>query len=475
MTLGEAGALAVPTIIVVRMLWIWIGRIGALTTWDYGPAQLAIHSDMVRHGMPLYRDFRVAPFLPLVYGPLVPALVARLALLFGDGPHAALEAGRALTIVATFISAAMIFFLARRMKVSIAAAILAGLAFMLSPIVLRWGFAYRVDMPVLACELCGLFAFADGATAIALAFFIISFFIKQVHAVGIATAVLFCWINGGRRRALHLALIWVLAVTAGTTLLAVWYPDYLLNAFGAVRTRRLDFIAPLLFFSILIGGNLGVTLFAIIALTRKIGIDLLMLLFLIVASIHDLASCLRWGSNAYYFLPALAALAVVSSVGIDRALTRMRTMPKLPQLAGGLALAMLFSMGYFLAPRTITADVAGADPWDPRALTLLRSIDGPILTDVAELKLVDTQKNLQWIDLMVLTSMQQIGSFDDSPLVGTIERREIAAFALDDEGLARSFRGRALFWPRIRSAIEKNYEAVPTIGPPYIMVRRNRK
>jgi hypothetical protein len=474
-------------LLALRTMQGWLCRIAAPTTWDYGPAQLAIYVDMFVKGAPLYRDFRAAPLIPLVYGPIIPVVTAKLAPMFGIGPMAALEAGRLLTIASTIIASAMIFVLARRIGASLGAATAATLAFVLSPIVLRWGFEYRVDMPVLACELSGIAAFASGATATAVVLFVISFFIKQGNAVGIATVVLFCWISGQLRRAITLTLIWLTAVASGTALLAALYPYYLLNTLDAVRTMRLDFTAPVLFFSILIGGNVGLATFAVIALTRRRMTDRLMLCMLIVASIHDLASCLRWGSNAYYFLPMLAALTIIASLGIEMVLGRMRALRIIPQLAAGAALAVLLSLGFILAPRAIAmsmrevvspsmdCDVTFADPWDRRALDILRSVDGPILTDVPELNLIDAQPNLQWIDLMVLASMKQLGTFDDAVLVDAVRRHQVAAFALNTDRLDRSFRGRALFWPGLRRAIEANYEAVPAAGPPYLMIPKRSR
>lgn len=471
---GLGIAIAILAVLVLHTIDGWIRRIAMPTTWDYGPAQLATSVDLFVRGAPLYRDFRSAPFMPLVYGPVVPALTMVLAPIFGGGPMAALEAGRVLTIASTLLAAAMVFLLARRTGACRAAAILATLAFILSPIVLRWGFEYRVDMPVLACELSGIFAFASGATATALALFAISFFVKQAHAVGIATVVLFCWISGQRRRATILALIYLGLIGAGTVLLAAAYPFYLQNTFGAVRTMNFDLSAPILFVAILIGGNVGLALFGVIALTRRRMTDRLIVCLLIVASMHDLASCLRWGSNAYYFLPALAALTIVASAGIDLALERMRSMGVTAQVVAGSAIAALLALGFMLAPRAITTVIA-TDPWDHRALDALRSIQGHILTDVAELKLVDNRDNLQWIDLMVLTSMEQLGTFNDQALLETIRQHQIAAFALDEEGLGRSFRGRPLFWPRLREAIEANYQVEPLMGPPYLMIPKKAR
>ncbi len=469
-------------ILALRTMQGWVCRIAMPATWDYGPAQLAIHVDLFANGAPLYRDFRIAPFIPLVYGPIVPSLTGKLAPMFGAGPMAALEAGRSVTIGSTLIVCIMIFILARRIGSSRGASLLAALAFMLSPLVLRWGFEYRVDMPALACELTGLVAFVGGASAIAMALFVASFFIKQAHAVGIATVVLFCWISGQRRQAITLAMVWLALVIAGTMLLADLYPYYLLNAFGAVRTMNLDLGAPALFLTILFGADLGITIFAMVALMRRRMADRMIVCLLIVAAVHDVASCLRWGSNAYYFLPLLAVLTIVASGGIDLALEWTRPWAPIPQVAAAIVLALLLALGFILAPQPFAmssreiaspsthCDIAGTAPWDPRALEILRSTNGTILTDAAELKLVDERENLQWIDLMVLTSMVELGAFDDKPLLDVIWRHQVAAFALDEERLARNFRGRPLFWPRLRRAIEANYEIVPGVGPPYLML-----
>ena len=472
--LGAAIALAILAVLVLRTIEGWLRHIPMPITWDYGPAQLAIHVDMMIRGIPLYRDFRLAPFMPLVYGPIVPTITAMLSAPFGAGAMAALEAGRALTIGSTLLVSMAIFLLARRIGTSRAGASLATLAFILSPIVMRWGGEFRVDMPMLACELGGIVAFAGGATPVAIALFAAAFYIKP-HALGIATVVVFCWISGQRRRAVMLAMVWGALIAATTALLATIYPYYLLNTFVAVRTLRLDLGAPPLFFSVLIGGNVGLVIFTIAAIARRRVTDRMMLCLLVLAPLHDLASSLRWGSNAYYFLPTLAAISIIGSGGIDLALARMREMGTPAQATAGMALALVLSLGFFLTPRAFAATAALPDPWDHRAIDMLDSIKGPILTDRAELKLVDSQPNLQWIDLMVLASMEQLGTFNDQPLLEAIRRHQIAAFALDEDGLGRSFRGRSLFWPALRREIQVNYEVVPAIGPPYLMIPKRTR
>ena len=167
----------------------------------------------------------------------------------------------------------------------------------------------------------------------------------------------------------------------------------------------------------------ALTIFAVIALTRRRMTDRLMLCLLIVASIHDVASCLRWGSNAYYFLPTLAALTIIASArnrSGARTDARDATHPTAGGRSGAGARCCRWVSSSRRAPSNesargrVTVDSLRrreSEPWDRRALDLLHSIDGPILTDTAELKLVDAQANLQWIDLMVLTSMQAARDF----------------------------------------------------------------
>lgn len=99
--------------IAVILLAAWACRVHLPIVWDYGPAQLAISVNILVHGVPLYRDFRVPPYVPMVYGPLVPYATAALSHLFGNTTMAALEAGRLLVILSTLVASLMIYRLAR--------------------------------------------------------------------------------------------------------------------------------------------------------------------------------------------------------------------------------------------------------------------------------------------------------------------------------------------------------------------------
>ncbi len=473
-------AMLVP---VARTIQGWLCRVGAPVTGDYGPAQLAVRVDLYVRGVALYRNFRHPPYIPLVYGPIVPWLTAILAPSFGSGAMAALEAGRIITIAATLAASTLIFILARRTGASTSAAILAALGFVVAPIIQRWGFDYRVDTAALACELGGLAAFASGLSVPALAMFVITFFIKQGRIAGIAAVVLCCWLSGERRRALTLGVVWLAIVVTGIAILASIFPWYWLNAFGALRVTRYDFRAAFLWIAILIGGNPVLIVLTGVAILRGRTTDRLMLCYLGAALAENFLSSIRWGSNAYYFIPSLAAVAIVAANGIDMILERARAIR--PVIGAGVAATLAIGLlaGYLvMAPAirgmTLTAvfwpslrcGVIAVEPWDAGALARLGAIDGPILTDNADLCLVDRRKNLEWIDLMVLGSMRSRGSFDDSPLLARIRGHQIAAFALDSGGLQREFRGHLFFWKDLRAAIEQNYRMAAAPGPPYLML-----
>lgn len=476
-------AVAAMLLPAARTIQGWMCRVDAPVTWDYGPAQLAVRVDLYVRGVALYRDFRHPPYIPLVYGPVVPWLTAMLAPRFGSGAIAALEAGRIITLAATLTASVLIFILARKTGASAGASILAALGFIVAPIIQRWGFDYRVDMPALACELGGLAAFAAGLSIPALAMFTITFFIKQGRVAGIAAVVLYCWLSGDRRRALTLATGWLAIVAAGIAILASLFPTYWLNAFGALGVTRYDVRAAIEWIAILVGGTPVLAVLAGAAILRRRTTDRLMLCYLGVAIAENFLSSIRWGSNAYYFIPTLAAVAVVAANGIDMILERARAMRPAIGAASAAALALGLSAGYLvMAPATrgmtlagvfrpsLRCDLIALEPWNATALARLGAIDGPVLTDNADLCLIDRRRNLEWIDLMVLGSMRSRGNFDDSALLVQIREHQIAAFALDSDGLRREFRGRPFFWKDLRTAIEQNYRTVAAPGPPYLML-----
>jgi len=483
---------AVATMLVpaARTIQGWVCRVDTPATWDYGPAQLALRVNMYLRGIPLYRDFRTPPYVPMVYGPIVPWITAALAPRFGTGPLAALEAGRCVVIVSTLAVCALIYALARKSGAGGCAAAVAALAFLCAPIVQRWGFDFRVDMPALACEFGGVLAFASGLAAPAIGLFATAFFIKQGQIAGIAGVVLYHCISRRPWRALAPGAAWLAAVGGAIGILARVYPWYWLNSFDALSGAPYDLRGAILWMTILVGGNPALVVLAMLAVSRRresgrgANPGRLMLCYLGAALIENFLSSLHWGSNAYYFTPSLAAIAVFAAGGIEFIFARI-SFKQIPAIraAVGVAAALALLFGYLIATPAIRGMTLAAvvrpslrcavvvpQPWDPAALARLKAIDGPILTDAADLCVIDPRTNLQFIELMLMNPMHAAGSFDDSQLIAEIRERRIAAFALDADGLGREFRGRPLFWPALRAAIERNYVRLAEPAPPYLMV-----
>ena len=477
--------------VVASRVWSWVSRAGSSTVWDYGPAQFAFTIHRFAEGSPLYRDFHDPPYVPVPYGPVVPYAVALLSHSFGSGPMAALEAGRALTIAATLAVCILIYLMGRRSAASRGAALIAALAFALSPMLEPWGFEFRVDMPGLAFELAGLYLFSLGRGYWAIASFVVGFFTKPYHFAGIGAVALSCWFAGEWRKGLGLLATWAGIVVLGTLVLQAVFPYYLLNTFEELSPLYNSLRIALVFPTWMLVGNFSIFILAAAAVVESSRARRLSVLFLVVAAFQDLIACMRWGSNVYYLLPTLAALTIISANGIDVLIRLVARSTRLRQAWIGAALAVsvlaqlyVVSIAYSGYKSISVAELAraglrccyisDAPLLDPAALRLLGQIDGPILTDMPELLLADERKSIWFMELFVLPGMRERGLFDDGPLLAMIRERRIAAIALGRESLERQWAGIACFWPELKAAIVDNYYTVSSVGPPYIALPRSR-
>jgi hypothetical protein len=403
-----------------------------------------------------------------------------LAPLFHVSPIAELEAGRLLVLLATVAICALIFVLTRRSGANTAAALILTLAFALSPLLQPWGFEFRVDLPALAFELAGLFLFQVGLLLLSGVAFVCAYFTKQSYVSGIAAVVLYCVLNSRRRHAVTLSVIWFGSVAALTALLRWVFPEYLLNVYIALgASLNLSITAGLL--GRVLFWQFPLAAIAAFSLFRQGPRCNVAACYLIVTLVTASVFSMRWGSNIYYFLPTLAGAEIVAGPLLSDLLERSNTLSLPLKLTGGAAIAWVLIVPLLLAGvtdlpairRAITRYDFGCPyqerrPLDERALRLLDSVKGPVITDDFILVLYDS--HVEGIDLMPLRAMFEGGRFDDRPLVDDIERRRIAAFALDWQLLDRQWQGRKFFWPRLRRAILDNYVPVPGVGPPYLMI-----
>ncbi len=465
-------------------VWSWVSRTGSSRVWDYGPAQFAFAVHQIAEGNPLYRDFRSPPYLPFPYGPVVPYAAALLSRFFGSDVMAALEAGRALTMAATLAVCIFIYLLSRRSAASKGAASIAAVAFALSPMLEPWGFEFRVDMPALAFELAGLYLFSLGRQYWALAAFVAGFFTKASSVAGIVAVALCCWIGGARRKSVGLGGAWTAIVLAVTGVLQVLFPHYLLNTFKALSPLYTSLDLALQFPAMAVVSNWAIVILAAMSMIEPVRDRQLPRIYLLVASLEGVVACMKWGSNIYYFLPALAAAAIVSANALDMLTELTARLVKVGRTwSGGIVALGLLAQLYLVSvwyggdrfPTVSQLARAGLkccyindprDP-DPAALRLLRKIDGPVLTDAPELLLADERESVSFVELFLIPGMKMRGIFDDGPLLEEIRQRKIAALALGrvaDQAV----------WPELREAIVNNYYLVPSVGPPYIALPRDK-
>jgi hypothetical protein len=241
------------------------------------------------------------------------------------------------------------------------------------------------------------------------------------------------------------------------------------------------------FFAELVGHHMAVFVLAVFNVLRKAFRQSVLPLFWIFAMCHDLVAAGRWGSNFYYFLPMLAASAMLAALELSVLLERWRNRRTVVQviaatLTATLIVGQFWSIRHGGAPLLSALGVGDADrplgcgdskfAFDPRAIKTLRSVQEPVLTDCPELKLINGSRELKDPAFMVLTATTLNGNSGKTSLLNDIQKRRFAMLALDEQLPSKSYRGMCFFWPRLRQAIAENYAFVPGLGPLFLSVRK---
>lgn len=466
-----------------RIFQGWVCRINSPREWDYGPAKIALLIRIMRHGGGLYNNCSQPPYPPAVlYNPAAIFLAAVLTPLFGQSPIASLEAGRLLVVSSTIAVCILIFFFARRSGAAAGAALIVVLAFAVSPFLEPWGFEFRVDMPALVCELAGLYLFQAEMLLPSVAAFVLAFVVKQSYVSGIAAIALHSMLNERWRQAFVPCALWLGAVGLLTAVLKSVFPYYFLNAYLALSPAVNPVLAAGLFDRLLLWHFPLITL-ATVGVASHGPRQSLTVSYLLIALANNSLQGMRSGGALYYLLPTLAGLAIVAGPPLSDLLKQSATLSVPLKLVAGAAIAWTLVVPLWLGGVTdmltlrrevVTRDFGcpyhGKPPWDQRALRLLDSLRGPVITDDFGLVLNDQARDIQGVDLWPLRVMFESGRFDDRPLVDDIEHQRIAAFALDQQLLDRQWQRRSFFWPELRKAIQDNYVLVPGVGPPFLMI-----
>jgi hypothetical protein len=438
-------------------------------------------SSRLAAGQPLYRDFRKMPWAPpATYGPIAPLIVASLSHAFGRGARAVLAAGRVVTILSTLAVSILIFCLARRNGTRRASSAIVALAFLVSPLTQKYGVEYHVDMPALAFDLAGLLAFQSDYGPLAILLFAGAFFTKQNELYGIAAVALWLVLSGHLRRAATIGGSFSVLIGIVMLALSLAFPFYWLNSFGVLASFY-DVTAPLAFLIQNALFNAALFLLAGWSLWR-LRLNIAGCFFL-AALLGNSLSCLHWGSNVYYFLPAVVAAAILAAPALDwlfaSASAGSPLRATLLGIGSGLAILaglIVTGVGHLSHFRSAVTPPLSADNqcvvgWSQQSLNRLRSIGGGlVVTDSSQLSVIDPQLHPQFLDLNVLGIMKANGTFDDRALLQSIRQHRIAAFALDPGGLDVEWRGRYKLWSQLLDAIAGNYEMVPSACEAVLMV-----
>jgi hypothetical protein len=474
--------LTVIAIMLPLAAWVFasfIYRIQSRAVWDYGPGWLAMAVQRLLRGSPLYGDFLHPPYAGLVYNPLSVLVAAWLTPLFRPDPLAPLEAGRLLVVCSTAGVCMLVFLLARREGGGWAGSLIVVLCLLVSPLFATMGFEFRADVPALALELLGLYLFETKIPWAAVACFTLAFFTKQDYIAGIGGVLLYLLLNQRRRPMLLIGFGWLISVATLTAAAQVVWPYYLANVYFA--------LVPIYVFraGLSMDAHVLFKFFAIFALAaafliRKGPKASPAACFLLVAAVTETSASLRWGSNVYYFLPAIAAAAIIAAPQLNDLLNLIESAALPLRALCGLAIAWAASIAWVYSlheglwsgalPRHLSRTEVSIGPWDPRSLEELRAAKGLVFSDLPELALIDPFASFFATDPQLLCAMHQRNLFDDGQLLSMVSNHQFAIFALDNTKLDREWQGQPFFWPELQRTIEANYEAVPNIGPPYLMV-----
>jgi hypothetical protein len=309
-----------------------------------------------------------------------------------------------------------------------------------------------------------------------------AFFTKQTELNGIATVALWLVLKGDLLPAVRIAGSYCILIVMGLLALSLAFPFYLLNTFGSLSSFY-DFNAPLTF--LLQSALLNTPLFLLSGWSLwQSRLKLSPVCFFLIALLGNSLSCLRWGSNIYYFLPILAAAAILAGPSLDSLFALASTWSSSHAALMGIGSALAISAAIivrgvishgskflFATAPPLNTDRQCIAGWDQQSLNRLRSIgEGIVLTDSSQLSVIDPQLNLQFIGLNALNAMKASGTFDDRELLLSIKQHRIAAFALDPGGVDQQWRGRNHFWPELRDAIVDNYEVVPSACESVLML-----
>ena len=297
----------------------------------------------VAHSEPLFLDIRRGPYVTAMYGPFIYMLLGTLVKVSGAGISGAYLLGRILSLLSAVACASMVAGLSRRFGASTFGAWIAGGLFLASPVILPVAYSTRSDLPAVALALAGVTLFLHWSETrrwyLAALPLVAAAYTKQTALAAAMAIGLFLVLEGRIRRAILFVLI-VMVACAGILLV-------LNRATGGLATLNLLEVpgaSPLNLGSRPLGALAGFLssaalplILAAPALVKLAQGDRRLrfpLCYFLVALAVSMAGSTKLGSDTYYFMEPLAAVLVLSGVGLSSLLEEgMDSLRKAPAAA----------------------------------------------------------------------------------------------------------------------------------------------
>lgn len=467
---------------------------------NYAESTWLFASLRIRHGLTPYFAYTQAPYIPMVYPPLLPAIVGWVGALFGTSDEQTVTLSRLVSLGSALVISALIAALCRFFRVGGVLSIVAGLLFLTPYTTFQlWSLAARSDMLAVALELSAI-TLVCGASirertpmwTLFLAGVVCGFALSAKQTSGAAVLALVLWVllGGIRANVRYGKLAGLVLIGAGAALgiLAVLLPfgiegvQQLLRGTWDLATQpqsASDFYTRLDELVRLFGLCLPLAALGFWSLTSKrpeddnselsgaIGLSQLFLLYAAVSTVAFLATISKVGSASSYSLEIIAILCVAVGLGlgnIDKLLPKIERQAATALIIFGVA-SLSIQSWYAIKTAQSTQE---AGPNDLHLASMARVGEGPILSENGYILLHGADPPFL-LDPLFLSVQNHLGEWDDSTVVRMADERQFVSVVLFHTLETRpSVNGIPWLPEGLYDALLRNYQLAGASGRYYV-------
>jgi len=431
---------------------------------DYGEGPLLDQTARLARLENIYdRDLSVPPFTVANYPPLYPALLSPVLARLGP----AFWYGRLLSWLSIVVSALLVAGIVRSLTGRRLPAAIAGLTLPAIPYVVFWAPLYRIDALALCLSLAGLFVLVRRPEArwtlpATAALFVAAVFTRQSYllAAPLAAFVFLFARDRSPRRALRLAALtalpgaallgWLETATHGGFLFHTWTAN--VNGFSLDSVRQ--YAAELV---LLLPGLAALALVHTLVAHRLPTDARGLVTPYLIGSLAAAFAIGKTGSNVNYLLELSAALALAT--GALLAGVRGRAWA-----SRAVSLVLLLQVSFLLGGTRYQDHLRFKLDQRPELARLMRVVheaDGEVLADEA-LGLLALDGRPVHAQPFELVQLARAGAWDQTPLLGELERQEFAAVLI--YRVPWSAIDRTRWTPEMLRGLERRYAAAAVVG-----------